>query len=124
MKVLLAFVVVGRLVLSCVLESICTTTWLRNARMKRGAIVAERIRGAPLPMHVRAQLVSSLVRPAPLYAACVGDVVGSLLNSLTSAVMRAVWGTTRKLRCHEIVLTLLVSSHRADPRQVSIYQSL
>jgi len=96
---------------------------LAEKRIKRGVIVADRIRWAPLPMPVRAKLISSLVVPASLYAACVGDVVGSLLNSLTSAVMRAVWGSTRKLRCRDIVLTLFVPGHLVDPRQACIYQA-
>jgi ribonuclease HI len=39
-------------------------------------------------------------------------------------VMRAVWGVSRKLRCRDVVLTLLVPGHLVDPRQVIIYQSL
>jgi hypothetical protein len=86
--------------------------------------VAERIRWAPLPMHVRARLVSSLLLPAALYGSPVGCIAMSSLNSLTSSIMRAIWGTTRKLRCRDIVLTLFVQGHLVDPRQAIVYQAL
>jgi len=38
--------------------------------------------------------------------------------------MRAIWGTKRKLRCRDIVLTLFVQGHLVDPRQACVYQSL
>ena len=68
--------------------------------------------------------MSSLVLPASLYGSCVSCLSTVLLRSLTSAVMRAVWGVSRKLRCRDIVLTLLVPGHLVDPRQAIIYQSL
>ena len=97
---------------------------LMEKRVERGIVVADRVRWVPLPMPIRARLLSSLVVPAALYGACVGDIVLTQLNSLTSAVMRALWGTQRKLRCRDIVLTLFAAGHLVDPRQVCIYQSL
>ena len=97
---------------------------LVEKRVLRGVAVCERVRWVPLPMAVRARLLSSLVLPATLYGSCVGGMGNNLMNMLTSAIMRAVWGTKRKLRCREIVLTLLVQGHLVDPRQVYIYQAL
>ena len=97
---------------------------LAQKRIARGVEVSERIRWAPLPMPIRARLISSLVLPASLYGACTGCIVSRSLESLTSAVMRAIWGTTRKLRCRDVVLTLFVPGHLVDPRQACVYQSL
>jgi ribonuclease HI len=97
---------------------------LGDKRVKQGVIVCERIRWAPLPMHVRAKLLASLVIPSALYGVSVGGLTLGLLNSLTSAVMRAVWGTKRKLRSKEIVLSLFVPGHLVDPTQSMVYQCL
>jgi len=97
---------------------------LGECRVERGITVCERIRWAPLPMHVRANLLASLVLPSSLYGFSVSGLTCSLVDSLTSAVMRALWGTTRKLRSKEIVLSLLVPGHLVDPRQAAVYQCL
>ena len=46
------------------------------------------------------------------------------VNSLTSAIMRAAWGTKRSLRSKEVVLSLLTPGHLVDPRQAGVYQCL
>ena len=97
---------------------------LGERRVERGVVICERIRWAPLPMHARSKLLASLVIPSSLYGACVGGLTLSLMNSLTSAVMRAVWGTKRKMRSKEIVLSLLVPGHLVDPTQALAYQCL
>ena len=114
----------GRLLGAHVAYSRNVSNDLAEKRVSRGIVVAERVRWAPLPMHVRARLLSSLVLPASLYGSCVGGLRNDLMNTLTSAIMRATWGTKRKLRCREIVLTLFVQGHLVDPRQAYIYQSL
>ncbi len=45
------------------------------------------------------------------------------MNSLRTAVMSAVWGTRRKLRCRELVFTLLMPGHVVDPVQCAAYNS-
>ena len=75
-------------------------------------------------MAIRARLLSALVMPATFYGSCVGGMSATSVNALTTAVMRAIWGTTRKLRCRDIVLTLFVQGHLVDPRQAYTYQSL
>ena len=95
---------------------------LAAKRVSRGVAVAERIRWAPLPMSVRAQLLSALVSSSALYGYCVGGMTCKQLESLTSAVMRALWGSKRKLRSKELVLSLFVHGHLVDPKQASVYQ--
>ena len=93
-------------------------------RFRRGAEIARRIQWAPLPMHVRAQLIASLVCPVSLYGITAANVPMSLMKHLGTAVMDAVWGSTRKLRCREVVMTLFVPGHRVDPEMASMYQCL
>eukprot|EP00973_Karenia_brevis_P085922 11916917-Karenia_brevis.AAC.1 len=45
-------------------------------------------------------------------------------RSLQSAIVRASWGTSRKFRCKEILLSLLAPGHRIDPQQVQAYSCL
>ena len=63
---------------------------LGEARCSKGVAICERIRWAPLPMHVRAQLLAFLVMPSTLYASRVSGLVSSPMLSLTSAAMRSV----------------------------------
>ena len=93
-------------------------------RVSRGITVAERIRWAPLPMRARVQLLTSLVLPSTMYGFSVGCMTVQSMNSLTSAIMRAAWGTKRSLRSKEIVLSLLAPGHLVDPRQAGVYQCL
>ena len=74
-----------------------------DKRFRRGAEIARRIQWAPLPMHVRAQLVASLVCPLSLYGIAVAHVPISLTSHLCTAVMDAVWGSIRKLRCAKLL---------------------
>ena len=97
---------------------------LGEKRVKRGIVVAERIRWAPLPMACRARLLASLVIPAAMYRFSVSVFTCHQVNSLTSAIMRTLWGTRRALRSRDVVLSLLVPGHRVDPRQASVYQCL
>ena len=92
--------------------------------MKRGVAIADRVRWAPLPMQCRARLLASLVLPSSMYGFCVGGLTCHQINSLTSAVMRALWGTRRALRSKDVVLSLFVPGHLVDPRQASVYQCL
>ena len=47
-----------------------------------------------------------------------------LVSSLRTAVVAALWGTKRRSRCREIVLTLFVKGHLVDPSQNASYQCL
>ena len=114
----------GRLLGAHVSYQMGVRNTLGEERSKKGVAVCERVRWAPLPMHVRAKLIASLVLPSSLYGFCVSGLSRALLDSSTSAVMRALWGTTRKLRSKDLVLSLLVPGHLVDPRQASVYQCL
>ena len=49
---------------------------------------------------------------------------GFSLRLVSSAVVAALWGTKRRSRCREIVLTLFVKGHLVDPSQNASYQCL
>ena len=53
-----------------------------------------------------------------------GGFASKLVNSLRTAVVTALWGTKRRSRCREIVLTLFVKGHLVDPLQNASYQCL
>ena len=93
-------------------------------RVRQGLVVARRIRWAPLSFNMRARLLSTLVPPASMYGCPVAGLPQTDINSLQSAIMRALWGETRKLRCKEIVLTLLAPGHQLDPVQQIGFQCL
>ena len=101
---------------------------VRNAlgekRVEKGILVTERIRWAPLPLSCRARMLSSLVMPSTMYAFCVGGLTCYQINYLTSAVMRALWGTKRALLSKDIVLSLVVQGRLVDPHQVTVYQGM
>ena len=87
-------------------------------RVELGIQRAKRIRWAPLPLHARGSLLATLVNPASLYGFPACGLPQTLLNSLRSSVTTALWGDGKKLRCREIVLTLLCKGHLVDPVQV------
>ena len=93
-------------------------------RAKKGIEIAKRIRWAPLPFHARARLLQSLVTPGSLYGVQIAALPQQMVNALRSATLTALWGDTRKLRCKELVLTLLTAGHLTDPAQASMYQTL
>ena len=87
-------------------------------------MIAGRIQWPPLSFAGMSRMVASSVPPGNLYGACFSNLTAAMVESLTSAVMRAVWGATRKMRCRDTVLTLLVVGHQVDPRQACVYQAL
>ena len=93
-------------------------------RVAKGIAIAKRIRWTPLPMFLRVRMVASLVNPGALYAFPASGLPQQFLNSLRSAVTSAIWGTQRKLRCRELVLTLLAPGHVVDPMQCAGYNAL
>ena len=85
---------------------------------------ARRIGWLPLPMQARAQLVGSMVNPYALYSFPSCAVSWSSLMSLRAACLSAVWGSTRKLKAPELVMTLIVKVHQVDPFQQAVLFSL
>eukprot|EP00973_Karenia_brevis_P042043 5820313-Karenia_brevis.AAC.1 len=47
-----------------------------------------------------------------------------MLTRLRTDVLKALWGNRRQMRCPEVVFTLLVRGHLADPIQADLYKSL
>ena len=90
-----------------------------DERVRKGITISRRIRWAPLPLQTKASLIACLVGPA---AMCGFSL--RLVSSLRSPVVAALWGTKRRSRCREIVLTLFVKGHLVDPSQNASYQCL
>ena len=55
-----------------------------EARVEKGILIAKRIRFAPLPMQLRANLIASLVLPSSLYGYSVAGLTQTLMNGLRS----------------------------------------
>ena len=96
----------------------------RAWRIDDSCLVAERITSVPLGFNVRALLAQSAVVPKALYASTFTGVARRELATLQTAILKAIWGPGRALRCKEIVFTLLLQGHRADPGQYYDYGSI
>ena len=92
--------------------------------MFQGITISRRIRWAPLPLQTKASLVACLVGPAAMCGSVAGGFTFRLVSSLRTAVVAALWGTKRRSRCREIVLTLFAKGHLFDPLQNAAFQSL
>ena len=95
-----------------------------EGRVRKGITISRRIRWAPLPLQTKASLIACLVGPAAMYGFSAGGFTPRLVSSLRTTVVAALWGTKRRSRCREIVLTLFVKGHLVDPLQNAAYQSL
>ena len=100
------------------------TNDVANERIRKGITISRRIRWAPLPLQTKASLIACLVGPIAMYGFPAGGFASKLVNSLRTAVVTALWGTKRRSRCREIVLTLFVKGHLVDPLQNASYQCL
>ena len=100
------------------------TNDVANERIRKGITISRRIRWAPLPLQAKASLIACLVGPIAMYGFPAGGFASKLVNSLRTAVVTALWGTKRRSRCREIVLTLFVKGHLVDPLQNASYQCL
>ena len=107
--------------------SFCKTSFsnpVASKAIEQAVETARRIRWAPLPMGSRAELVASLVNPRALHSHASVGVSSSLMKQLRPACLSAVWGSTRKLKAPELVLTLLVKGHRVDPVQYAAVRGM
>ena len=68
----------------------------------------------PLGMRERSELVASLVNAKLLYAVETTGLTPVQRRGLRAAVVTALWGTQRKRRCAETILTLFVRGHAVD----------
>ena len=92
-------------------------------RVRKGITISRRIRWAPLLLQTKASLIACLVGPAAMYGFSAGGLTLRLVSSLGSAVVAALWGTKRRSRCREIVLTQFAKGHLVDLLQNAAYQS-
>ena len=112
----------------CLGTGIRCNAGLRNqvlkGRFEEAALEAARVEWLPLPMGAKAQLLAGLACQGCLYGVQVGGVPERAMLLLRNACLKALWGTTRRLRCRELVFTLLVQGHRVDPQQALVYNCL
>ena len=59
-----------------------------------------------------------------MYGFSAGGFTPRVVSSLRITVVAALWGTKRRSRCREIVLTLFVKGHLVDPLQNAACQCL
>jgi hypothetical protein len=93
-------------------------------RLQEVLDIVKRIRFVLLPMWERAQLVASLVIPRALYGSKICCLPRKVLRGLRTAVLSAIWGTRRRRRSPEVVLTLFVRGHAVDPEQAVGFRAL
>ena len=94
------------------------------ARVDEARMIAERVGWSGLGFDGRACLLSAAVAPKALYACAIAALPARPLARLRQAVCGALWGQERRLRCKEVVFTLLSMGHRLDPEQRDEYESL
>ena len=82
------------------------TNDVAEGRVRKGITISRRIRWAPLPLQMKDSLIACLVGPAAMYGFSAGGFTPRLVSSLRTAVVAGLWGTKRRSRCREIVLTL------------------
>ena len=93
-----------------------------DERVRKGITISRRIRWAPRLLQTQTSLIACLVGPAAMYGFSAGGFTPRLVSSLRTAVVAALWGTKRRSKCREIVLTLFVKGHLVDPSQNASYQ--
>jgi hypothetical protein len=86
--------------------------------------VAQRISWLPFPFEVRAALCASLVLTKALYGGFVAQSSKGQLRQLRIRFSKAIWGSGRRFRCAEIILTLFAQDHRLDQEQAAVCQAL
>ena len=86
--------------------------------------MCQRVELLPLPLMLRAQVISSLVLPKALYACGVSPPSKRDLRSLRGAVAKAIWGQGNRWRANEALFTLVVAGHSHDPVQATYYLTI
>ena len=91
--------------------AIMMTNDVAEGRVTKGITISRRIHWAPLKLQTTVSLIACLVGPAAMYGFPAGGFTLWLVSSLRTVVVAALWGTKRRSRCREIVLTLFVKGH-------------
>ena len=100
------------------------TNDVADERIRKGITISRRIRWAPLPLRRESQLDCVFGWTGSKYGFPAGGFSLGLVSSLRTAVVAALWGTKRRSRCREIMLTLFVKGHLVDPSQNASCQCL
>eukprot|EP00973_Karenia_brevis_P081692 11325372-Karenia_brevis.AAC.1 len=95
-----------------------------EANMSSAMHVANRVSSLPLGFDIRTVVLQGGVIPKSLHGCEVSIMLQRLLSRLRTGVLNSLWGNGRKMRCPEIVFTLLSRGHLSDPLQADMYRSL
>ena len=83
-----------------------------------------KVRTLPVGFEGRAIIVAVMVLAAGLYGVELAEAGLKHIAGLDTAVMHALWGTSRPCRAKEIVFALLVLGHRVAPSMVVPYRRI
>ena len=78
-------------------------------------------RGAQGGFSRRTHIIATLVQAATLWGTPGAEVSRRDLQSLETAVLHSLWGTSRPGRAKEIIFVLLVQGHRVSPHMKTTY---
>ena len=88
---------------------------LLKKRISKGKHLLSRVRGAQGGFSRRTHIIATLVQAAALWGTPGAEVSRRDLQSLETAVLHSLWGTSRPGRAKEIIFVLLVQGHRVSP---------
>ena len=94
---------------------------LLKKRTSKGKHLLSRVRGAQGGFSRRTRIIATLVQAAALWGTPGAQVSRKDLQSLETAVLHSLWGTSRPGRAKEIILVLLVQGHRVSPHMKITY---
>ena len=94
---------------------------LLKKRTSKGVHLLSRVRGAQGGFSRRTHIIATLVQAAALWGTPGAEVSRRDLQSLETAVLHSLWGTSRPGRAKEIIFVLLVQGHRVSPHMKITY---
>ena len=94
---------------------------LLKKRTSKGIHLLSRVRGAQGGFSRRTHIIATLVQAAALWGTPGAEVSRRDLQSLETAVLHSLWGTSRPGRAKEIIFVLLVQGHRVSPHMKITY---
>ena len=94
---------------------------LLKKRTSKGIHLLSRVRGAQGGFSRRTHIIATLVQAAALWGTPGAEVSRRDLQSLETAVLHSLWGTSRPGRAKEIIFVLLVQGHRVSPHMKTTY---
>ena len=97
---------------------------LLEARMDSAKQALRKVRTLPVGFEGRAIIVAVMVLAAGLYGVELAEAGLKHIVGMDTAVMHALWGTSRPCRAKEIVFALLVPGHRVAPSMMVPYRRI